>query len=178
MKSIRKDRCYVKEVKKNLFVGSEIDEVSIRREPGWYVIHACKDPYHRNALGYPGKAAPKTHPEYLIARREGRLILNLVDAPNPDYVPAEIIDAAVHAIHENIGALKVLVHCNQGASRSPTIALLYLAKFTDEFDGMTYEQAVQKFRQEYPDFLPAAGMSEFAKRNWSTYSCHPPSRKQ
>ena len=160
----------MREVTKNLFVGSEIDEASIRRQPGWYVIHACKEPYHRDALGYSGRAAPKTHPEYLIARRDNRLVLNLVDAPNPDYIPSEIMDAAIQAIHENIGQFKVLVHCNQGASRSPTVALLYLAKFTDEFDGLPYEAAIQKFRQTYPEFLPAIGVSEFARRNWSAYS--------
>ena len=80
------------------------------------------------------------------------------------------MDAAIQAIHENIGTLKVLVHCNQGASRSPTIALLYLAKFTREFEGMTYDLAVHKFRQMYPEFFPAIGVSEFARRNWGTYS--------
>lgn len=156
----------MREITKNLFVGSERDEVSIRGEQGWYVIHACKEPYHRNALGYSGRSAPRTHSEYLIARRENRLILNLVDAATPDYIPQEIMDAAIDAIHANIGALKVLVHCNQGASRSPIIALLYLAKFTNEFDDMTYEQAVQKFRQMYPEFMPANGVSEYARLNW------------
>lgn len=160
----------MREVVKNLFVGSESDEISIRGQSGWYIIHACKEPYHRHTLGYSGKAAPKSHPEYLIARRPGRLVLNLVDAPDPNYIPAEIMDAAVQDIHDNIGALQVLVHCNQGASRSPTIALLYLAKFTREFEDMTYELAVQKFRQMYPEFSPAMGVSEYARQNWKNYS--------
>ena len=62
------------EVDKNLFVGAEIDEHRIRGQSDWYVIHACKEPFHRQALGYSGRAASKDHPEYLIARREGRLI--------------------------------------------------------------------------------------------------------
>ena len=48
---------------------------------------------HRDALGYSGKAAPKGHPEYLLARRENRLILNLVDANDPRLFAKEIIDA-------------------------------------------------------------------------------------
>jgi hypothetical protein len=48
----------------------------------WFVVHACKEPYHRKELGYTGRAAPKEHPEYLICRRPGRLILNLIDPPN------------------------------------------------------------------------------------------------
>ena len=36
--------------------------------------------YHRQALGYRSRGAPKDHPEYLVARRGNRLILNIVDA--------------------------------------------------------------------------------------------------
>ena len=75
----------------------------------------------------PGRATPKDHPEYLIARRPGRLIFNLVDVADVNYIPAQIIDAAFWTgIHQNIASSKVLVHCNQGMSRSPAIAFLYL----------------------------------------------------
>ena len=158
------------EVFGNLFVGSQEDEAATRRQSGWYVIHACKDPYHRQALGYVGRGAPKNHPEYLIAAREGRLILNLVDAENVAYIPAEIIDAALLAVHQNINSSKVLVHCNQGFSRSPTIALLYLAKFTDLFRSMDHSAAVQEFRRIYPAYAPAGGMAEYARLNWGKYA--------
>lgn len=70
------------EVFPNLYVGSEQDEHLARGAPCWFIIHACKEPYHRQALGYSGRAASKDHPEYLIAHRLGRLILNLVDVDN------------------------------------------------------------------------------------------------
>ncbi len=158
------------EVFTNLFVGSQEDEAAIRTQNGWYVIHACKEPYHRQALGYTGRGAPKNHPEYLIAPREGRLILNLVDVDNVAYIPAEIIDAALAAIHQNIASSKVLVHCNQGMSRSPTIALLYMAKFTDQFNSMDLEAAAQEFRRIYPGYAPAVGMSEYVRLNWQKYA--------
>ena len=69
------------------------------------------------ALGYSGRAASKDHPEYLIAHRPDRLILNLVDVDNVNYIGAELVDAALAAIHERVGFDKVLVHCNQGASK-------------------------------------------------------------
>ena len=158
------------EVTKNLFVGSKNDEAQIRGQAGWFVIHACKDPYHRKALGYTTPGAPKDHPEYLIARRDGGLILNLIDAKAIGFVAPEIIDAAVEAIHSNIGSQKVLVHCNQGMSRSPVIAFLYLAKFVTTFQAKTYEEAVLIFRGLYPPYNPALGMSEYARQNWSRYS--------
>jgi len=157
------------EVVGNLFVGSQEDEASVRGESGWYFIHACKDPYHRQALGYTGRGAPKDHPEYLVASREGRLILNLVDADNVAYIPAEIIDAALLAIHQNIGSSRVLVHCNQGFSRSPAIALLYMARYTEQFRSMDHGTAVQKFRQVYPAYDPAGGMAEYVRLHWAKY---------
>ena len=158
------------EVVKNLFVGSEADEARIRSHSGWFVIHACKEPYHRQALGYDGKAAPKTHPEYLIARRDGRLILNLIDAPNMAFIPAEVIDAAVEAIAENIGKMCVLVHCNQGMSRSPTIAFLYMARHGRAFVGAGFDEARARFVSVYPNYNPGKGAFDYAATNWSKYN--------
>ena len=158
------------EVVPNLYVGSEQDEQQIRGAPGWFVVHACKEPYHRQALGYSGRAASKDHPEYLIARRPGRLILNLVDVDDVNYIGAELVDAALAAIHERIGSDKVLVHCNQGASRSPTIALLYLVKHTDTLSGLTIDAALAAFSALYPPYNPARGMADYARINWVHYA--------
>ena len=110
------------EIMHNLFIGSQSDyENIVKYESGWYVIHACKEPYHRQALGYSGRAVSKDHPEYLMAERENRLILNLVDVADPAYIAKIIIDKAIGCIAGHINEMKVLVHCNQGASRSATI---------------------------------------------------------
>jgi hypothetical protein len=55
---------------------------------------------HRQALGYGGRGAPQSHPEYLFARRENRLLLNLVDVADPSFIRRELIDAALSFIHE------------------------------------------------------------------------------
>ena len=60
------------EIYSNLFIGTEDDYNSLSFSLGeWYIIHACKEPFHRKALGYEGRTAIKDHPEYLIAEREG-----------------------------------------------------------------------------------------------------------
>lgn len=158
------------EVIRNLFVGNDIDAQQAMQQQEWYIIHACKEPYHRQALGYSGRAAPKTHPEYLIAKRENRLILNLVDVPNPAYISKEIMDTAVDAIATNIQSKKVLVHCNQGMSRSPTIAFLYLLKYTMVLDSSDLDTALKQFRNLYPLYEPAGGVAGFVEEYWQEYS--------
>jgi len=37
----------MKEIVHNLYIGSQDDyEHIVKQEPGWRVIHACKEPYH------------------------------------------------------------------------------------------------------------------------------------
>ena len=161
----------MQEVYPNLFVGNQDDyEITVKKQEGWYVVQACKDPYHRAALGYTGRAVAKTHPEYLIARRGDRLILNMVDADSPAYIPKEIIDAALDFIYKSLQTgRKVLVHCNQGMSRSPSIAWLYLAKHTDIFKTLDFADAERTFRQLYPIYSPATGVYGYVKLNWLSY---------
>jgi hypothetical protein len=159
------------EVHPGLFVGSDDDyRHAVHGQLGWCVVHACKEPYHRQALGYTGRAAPKTHPEYLVARRGNRLILNFVDAPDPNYIPREMVDEALEFIHERLAeGSRVLVHCNQGESRAPTLALLYLAKFTTELPG-DVRGAMDEFRRRYPPYNPAGGVRGFTIANWAEYA--------
>lgn len=162
------------EIHPNLYIGGEHDyESKVRHEPGWCVVHACKEPYHRQALGYTGRAAPKSHPEYLIARRGNRLILNLVDAPDPAYIPSEIIDTALEYIDASLRAgNRVLIHCNEGRSRSPAIGLLYLAKYTDRLPGDDFIGAEHAFRSLYPPYNPKNGMRGYMAMNWGRYAGH------
>lgn len=151
------------EVHPGLFVGSEADELGTRGASEWFVVHACKEPFHRRALGYDGRAAPKGHPEYLVAHRPGCIILNLVDAPDPKFIRPEVIAAAIKAIADNITRSKVLVHCNRGGSRAPTIALLYLCLHTPMFDDCDVARAAERFKALYAPYKPAAGMAGFAR---------------
>jgi len=159
------------EIHPNLFIGNENDyESRVRHEPGWCIVHACKEPFHRQALGYSGRAAPKNHPEYLIARRGNRLILNLVDAPDPAYIPKEIIDASLEFIKTSLtSGNRVLVHCNEGCSRSASIGLLYLAKFTDRVPKGEFLEVEAAFRTIYPPYNPKTGMRGFMIGNWNGY---------
>lgn len=160
------------EISPNLFIGNEQDyESAVRGQTGWAVVNACKEPYHRQALGYHTRGAPKEHPEYLIARRDNRLILNLVDAPDPAYIPKVIIDAALEYVDQSLHqGMKVLVHCNLGESRSPGIGLLYLAAYTKQIPSESLEEAEIVFKRLYPLYKPSTGMRGFLKNYWSAYT--------
>lgn len=160
------------EVAPDLYVGSGEDfkhlsaSIGMRLEKDWSVVHACKEPFHRDMLGYKGRAAPKDHPEYLFGYRGNRLILNLVDVEDKAYVDPTLIHAAIDFIASSLHSRrKVLVHCNQGRSRSPTIAMLYMAPALDP----PFERAEDVFRGIYPDYAPAKGMREFAAEHWASY---------
>ncbi len=159
------------EVYPNLYIGNQNDyETHVKYIPGWFIVHACKEPYHRQALGYRSRGAPKNHPEYFIAKRGNRLILNLVDVNDPSYISKEIIDAALNFINEALdNSHPVLVHCNQGMSRSAGIGLLYLAAFTNKYVEFSFQEAEMKFRSIYSPYNPAAGMRIFIQRNWEEY---------
>lgn len=158
------------EILQNIFIGNQDDyEQNVRFQKNWAVVHACKEPYHRQALGYSGRGADKNHPEYLIAVRGDRLILNLVDVDNPEWVSPIIIDKAMEFINEKSGEGKsVLIHCNQGMSRSAVIGLLYLAT-KDKCSNMDFNTAEIQYMDIYPHYNPAKGMRDYATLNWEKY---------
>jgi protein-tyrosine phosphatase len=153
----------MKEVYKGLYVGGD-DSVAEARKRSMSIVHACKDGEfsHRGLLKYESMGAPKGS-EYLVARRPGNLYLNLIDADDPSFVPDAVMNEALAFIKDSLGKDKpVLIHCNHGLSRSPTIAFLYLysvGKLPSEF-----HKALRAFRHLYPLYDPSIGLELYAKR--------------
>lgn len=149
----------MKEVYKNLFVGDEKDYDKNKGKVGWAYVLAAKDPYHRELLGYTSLAAPKEDPEYLVAKRGQKLVLNLVDLPpeKSKFIPDEIIEKSIAFIRSRlITDTKVLVVCNQGKSRSPSLAFAYMIKHTDTFKNVkSFSAAEKKFKEIYPEYNPS-----------------------
>lgn len=154
---------------RNLFIGNQKDyDNNIKYKTGWKIIHACKEPYHRKAVKYTGRAIYKNHPEYLIAYRGHRLILNLIDIDDPKYIPKEIIDEALKFIKDNIQSFPILLHCNKGESRSPSIGMLYMS-MNNEISNASFGSAFQDFIKIYPEYKPANGIKQFLVSNWEYY---------
>lgn len=159
------------EIYPNLYVGNETDYYNLpKNQRGWRIVQAAKEPFHRDALGYGEGEAPRGHPDYLVARRDHRLILNLTDALDPKDIPKKIIDAALSFIDQSLNSgFRVLAHCNMGISRSPGIGLLYLASRTDRLPRESFFEAEEAFRQIYPPYNPGSGIRGFLIENWNEY---------
>ncbi len=64
------------------------------------------------------------------------------------------------------GGLKVLIHCNHGQSRAPTLALLWMHGALQDWQINDFDKAVEGFKAIYPDYAPARGMLEYARAHW------------
>jgi protein-tyrosine phosphatase len=92
-----------------------------------------------------------------------------VDVEDPAYIAKEIMDEALQFIEQSLEAdRKVLVHCNQGMSRSPGIGLLYLAK-ERIIKYTSFQDALAEFEKIYPGINMAGGMRGFLEENWDEY---------
>jgi predicted protein tyrosine phosphatase len=154
------------EIYPNIFIGTD-QECFYTPSTDWAVIHACKNPCHANAVRYKG-SLPSTHPNYLVMEKEQHLFLNMVDMEkelSPFYTNP-IIKSALAFIEKHIATKKILVHCNKGLSRSPSIALLFLA-IKGYIANDSYSNAVGDFRKMYPVFNPGQGISLYMDKNWS-----------
>jgi hypothetical protein len=169
------------EIFPNLYCGNDEDYLNLEKEcipgrlidqptNGWAVLHACKESHHRLFVGYTGRGCPKDSPEYLWAERGNRLALNMVDAPRPEFFDKSMIDKALDFIEQKLSeGLKVLVHCNEGFSRSPSLCLLYVASRGLKLSGVSLEEFEERFRKYYPPYNPGSGIREFMRLHWGEY---------
>jgi len=165
----------MKEVVSNLFVCNQKDlENNVFDEENCSFVLAAKNPFHKNAVGYTGKSCDKNHPEYLIARRGNKLILNMVDAPYSIYFDKGMIDTALEFIDEELKrGQTVYTVCNAGQSRSASLVLLYLIKI-GFINGETLEDCEVEFLRLYPNYNPGKGIRDFVKEHFELYKYNLP----
>lgn len=153
----------MKDIFPNLFVGSDIDCSQINSN--FACIHACKT-CHQTGVGYRGNL-PSSHLNYLIYENGIHLYLNMVDMDR-ELMPKfthPIMKCAIIFIEKYLHERNILIHCNQGQSRSPAIGLLYLARH-EIVDNSSYSSAKTAFSLLYPQFNPGLGIELYLNRNW------------
>ena len=167
----------MKQIIDNLYVGSMYDYDCLG--PGvlnFAILGACKEPLHRRYAkmrgedkpGYTMRSMPSDEPEYLWAERDHALYLNLVDAREPKYFSKYVFEKALSFIENEIAnGRKVLIVCNQGESRAPSIALLYLIEHGYFDKCECFYEVVREFKDKYyENYNPGSGIYEFCKEYW------------
>jgi predicted protein tyrosine phosphatase len=168
------------EVMKNLWLGSQYafetgiegwhegripDDENTDPFKDWKILHACKEPFHRQFVGYDDRGASKEDPEYLVAVRGNRMALNLIDAHDSKSIYSEAIEAGIEWIISGLReGRKVFVHCNMGVSRSPAIVMIVMARLGELSRELA--EAQQDFPKIYPNALPNAGIAGFLEDHW------------
>jgi hypothetical protein len=134
--------------------------------PSLAVVHACKSPCHQRALNYTGSLSPQ-HPNYLFLQRSYDLFLNLIDPPVPLFQLESFRLFLLFAAEQTAAARPLLIHCNQGESRAPSLALLLIAVQHKAIPSASYAEARAAFESLYPGYKPGAGLVAFLASNWS-----------
>jgi hypothetical protein len=153
----------MKEIIENLYVGNDFD--CSTNGSDFAIIHACKT-CHQKGIHYRGNLS-SSHPNYLIYEKDNNLFLNLVDMDREllSKFTHPIMKSAMNFIKNHVNTEKILVHCNQGRSRSPSIGLVYLAQ-NGTISSNSYINAKEEFVKIYPEYLPGKGFELYLHKNW------------
>lgn len=130
---------------------------------GTAIVHACKEPCHRRAIGYTAKSLSKEHPAYLAHATADQLYLNLIDPPVPLFqLPS--FQIFLEFVDQLAPSQQIHIHCNQGQSRAPSLALLLMAKRW----GLLPKESFAAARAAFPiPYAPSQGIARFLQDNWS-----------
>ena len=129
------------------------------------VVHACKIPCHQTRIGYSGSLTPD-HPHYLSYETGHHLYLNMIDPPLPLFKP-DMFTAFFDFTDRMIKTRDVLIHCNQGQSRAPSLTLLYMAKRLHLLPNDSYAAARAAFEKKFP-YAPGQGIQMYLTEQWKT----------
>lgn len=157
------------EIDENIFVGDMDDYKSCMDNSDFVFVQAAKIPFHKSAVGYQGNSCDMRHPEYFVAVRSNGIALNMVDSDHATLFSPILFDSALNYIEtKKKEGKKILIHCNQGISRSPSIGLLYLAK-EGKIRNKSYAVAKEDFEKIYPNYYPNRGVRDFLFLSWENY---------
>jgi predicted protein tyrosine phosphatase len=137
------------------------------RDDSWAVINTSKH-FHATLVGVPPNQLNNSS-HYLTFRREGLLSFNMVDAEARYYKmlgPQAFVDA-LDFIDQWSGVRSILINCDRGTSRSPTVALLYVAKRLHLIPEGSFADAHSAFLALYPIYRPG-GIGNFVAAHWAT----------
>lgn len=142
------------------------DESRLRMDPAWAVVNTAKT-VHVEVKGW-SNAPPRDHPDYLAFEDGQFLSFNWVDGAARMYEwsgPAAFV-RALDFIDKWYSTKTILISCDLGRSRSPTVALLYLSKRLHLIPEDSFASAAVAFQAIYPGYAPA-GIADYVATHWA-----------
>lgn len=140
-----------------MYVGGK-DDLYLTNEKEYAFIHATKSLF-------------KEGDDRVLNEVNNHLYVNWVDSRdskyfdyngNGVYVFIKILDF----IDKWIGERKVFIHCDEGVSRSPSIAMVYMAKRKGAIRDKDHVFAKYDFTNIYCTYFANKGIDDFLFRNW------------
>lgn len=131
----------------------------------WAVVHACRQPCFRRAARRLGVAS-----DGLTHLEDGpNLYLDLIDGP-ARYFSTPPLEAFLSFAgrHWSRGS-GLLIHCNRGTSRGPSLALLFLAQGSTALPSGSFDEASAAFSRWVPEYSPGDGIRSFLRENWERF---------
>jgi len=151
-----------------IFIGTTND-LAYTNNIEWAFVHATQS-IHYKLLGWnrTTNKPNKNHPHYIFYEKDNRLSLNWVDgaAHLYNWSGVETFNKVLDFTEKWGNLREVLIHCDQGRSRSPTLGLLYLAKRLKSIPNDSFEKARNEFVKIYPDYSPG-GIGDYVDQNWN-----------
>ncbi|WP_028329137.1 dual specificity protein phosphatase family protein [Brachyspira alvinipulli] len=144
----------MKKIYDNLYVGGDKDCRNFKGA----IVHACQSCFVNSVHGNKGDTK--------VFEINNNLYLNLLDISSLSFEYAfPMIKRSMEFIDEHIKDMEVLVHCNFGMSRSPSIALLYMAR-KGYINNNSFKDALKDFVKIYSYYSPGLGMYRYFDTYW------------
>lgn len=162
----------MRQVAEKLYVGTVQDLVPTG-PPEWSLVSATQT-IHYLLLGWDRKfnKPDRTHPNYIVLEQDHHLSLNWVDGSADLYRwsgPGTFQYILDFVDRELSSDRNVLIRCDRGYSRSPSIALLHLAKRQHRIPSESFRTARAAFEGIYPAYQPS-GIADYLSEVWSEIS--------
>lgn len=150
-----------------LHVGGRSDFLAVGHDQSWARVNVAKT-VHGQILG---RIPARGDRNYIFFEdpEQGLMSVNWVDAPSPTLFkwtePAGLVRILDFIESQRDLGKKVLVSCDQGISRAPTVGLLYASKRLGIIDSTSYGAAHQEFVGLYPMYRPS-GIGRYVDQVW------------
>lgn len=142
------------EIAPDVWIGNKVDYINSKKSDQYKYICATN--------------TKNINPYETTKQVKNVLYLDLIDANDIKYINVDAIDKAILWYHNRKPGDIFIIFCDQGYSRSPTIAaILLLIKGDKRIKAKTFEEFLYKFGLIYPEYKPNKGMLTYLKRSWN-----------